>query len=92
MAKIECSVKMCEHNIRKEMKTFGHCNKEEVRIGFLNNFPICYSYNEKQLLCTYIFKGPFCGYEGTYTWCDKTFERCKNLGRHEKFTTTERGK
>jgi len=31
------------------------------------------------------FKGSYCGYTGTETECDRTFERCRELGNQKRF-------
>ena len=31
------------------------------------------------------FKGPFCGYQGDETWCDRSYARCDALGMARRF-------
>jgi hypothetical protein len=35
--------------------------------------------------CQWLFKGTECTYAGAETWCDQSYERCKNLGNQINF-------
>lgn len=41
---------------------------------------------EENSLCLYVFKSPECGYQGDERECDKTFERCKQLGNAKRWS------
>ncbi len=38
-----------------------------------------------QPTCPWPFKSPECGYTGTETWCDQSYERCSSLGNTDNF-------
>lgn len=38
-----------------------------------------------QASCRWVFKGTECGYSGSETWCDKSYDRCTALDRSDYF-------
>ena len=38
-----------------------------------------------QSTCPWIFRGAECGYGGSASWCDQSYERCTALGNADRF-------